>query len=274
MSLKTLTRFSLLSLLLINTSSWAGLLCAPDCQVEIDFTNGGTIEAVEEVTFIFGDSGLVDTGSTSSAYVKDDTLLLNAGETLDFSSGGVLNLGNLGNIDYTHLVINTGDFVSITSGTAFTRVSILADHTLEYRGDADITIQADEFVLDGSLVIDGSLTLEARSNSTPGGGSSSSSCNLTNTSGSGVSLNSGETYDLTSGSICSQLSQDIQIPDLEFGGGVIQVPSPETPSLGISPIEQDNDENGSTGSFNFIVLGFCLMTLLVKVSTITRQGLC
>jgi hypothetical protein len=265
---RKLSQLSLFCLLFVHTTSWAGLLCDPGCIVEINFTNGGSIEAVEEVVFTFGNSGLVDTGSTSTAYLKDETLTLNIGEILEFSSGGSLNLGDQGNIDFTHLVINTDDSINLVSATDSTRISLTSDQTLEFSGAASVTVQADELALEGSLIIDGSLVLDTRSSSSPGGGSpSENACTLTNTSGSGVSLSSAEIYDLTSDVFCTEISQNIQLPDLEISG-VIKDPTQQT-YPGTFPVgdQVEEEEKGSSGSFDWLFLG----VLFIPVISAAKQ---
>ena len=66
-------------LVLLGTGSTrAGDLCDSDCQLSISFPSGGSIEAIEALTITFGDSGLVDTSGSVTAYLVGQTLDVNA----------------------------------------------------------------------------------------------------------------------------------------------------------------------------------------------------
>ena len=73
----------------------AGDLCDPGCELSITFPTGGTIEAVEALTFTFGDGCLVDTADSITAYLASETMVLNAGDSLVFD-----NETNAGVFDY------------------------------------------------------------------------------------------------------------------------------------------------------------------------------
>ena len=97
------------------TIGFAGELCDADCQLTIEFPDGGRIEAIESVSFRFGDGALINTGGAVTAYVSGETLTLNPGETLAFTSGGRFDLGDAGNVTYTNLVIATSGLIELTA---------------------------------------------------------------------------------------------------------------------------------------------------------------
>lgn len=264
MSLKKTLRLSLITLLLINTPSWAGLLCDPGCQLEIDFTYGGSIEAVEQVTLVFGDSGLIDTGSTSTAYVKDETLTLNAGESLVFTDGGSLSLGDAGNIDCTHLSFNVDGSIAITSGPESTTLVIDSDQTLSFSGDASLELNIDILKLYGSLYLgdETQTVIKAESiNINADSSLESPSCTSSNTAGSGSTLSTGAIIEPVPDSNCIQIISGTTITggELLITGGEISIGGASssiafTGQVNFSQAETVNETKESSGSFNPLLL--------------------
>jgi len=121
--------------------------------VELDFVNGGSIEAVEPVTITFGDGGLVDTGSASTAYVAGDTLVLAAGESLVFAAGGQLRLGSGGNIDLSSVIFNVDGNVSL-GDTAGGEVTLWSGSALNIQNGGGLTLNS-PFTVAGTLDLSG-----------------------------------------------------------------------------------------------------------------------
>ena len=69
--------------LLMAHVAHAGKLCESSCDaLTISFPDGGSIEAVEALSFQFGDGGVLNDGSVTTGYSSGDLLSLAAGETL------------------------------------------------------------------------------------------------------------------------------------------------------------------------------------------------
>ena len=153
--MKTANLLSLSVLLLsalVCRGALAGLLCATTtCDLEIDFYDGGSIEAVEPLTIEFGDGGLVNDGVVTTAYVAGDNLALASGERLEFAPGGQFRLGSGGNIDMSRAnFIVGGDAVLGATGNG--EVNLPAGSSLTLQNGGELTLGSD-------LVVAGTLDL-------------------------------------------------------------------------------------------------------------------
>ncbi len=104
--------------LLFTPGASATPLCENACEMVVEFTVGGRIEAVEALTFTFGEGGLIDLGDgTVMAFGSGGVLELPAGEAWVFAAGGQLYLGAEGNIEYSdaNILIN-GDLTLLDNG--------------------------------------------------------------------------------------------------------------------------------------------------------------
>lgn len=132
---------------------YAQNLCEPDCEFVIDFTDGGSIEAIEALTITFGEGGLINDGIVTTGFAKGEILTLNAGETLLFSPGGELNLGAAGNIDYTSMNLTANGNITLNSP---------AGGTSSFHGDSIITAN-DGLVLNSDASLSSDLGLSGNS---------------------------------------------------------------------------------------------------------------
>lgn len=135
--------FSLIFLFFFANSAFAANLCDTSCNLTITFPTSGTITAVEPLTFTFGDSGLVNTGATSTSYILGSTLDLGAGDVLAFEAGGSFVLGTGGNIAYTNMSIDT-----------------TGDITIEAIGGAGTITISDMSIVAGSITLNSDTTIE------------------------------------------------------------------------------------------------------------------
>jgi hypothetical protein len=146
-------------------STYARDLCGASCDFTINFSNGGSIVAVEPLTFVFGAGGLLNLGAggtinsavqpSSTDFLEGGTLSLAVGESISFGVGGSIYLGEDGNLDFTSISIDTNDDFSITGNNTLT----ISNVTLT--GGGSLTLTADDIVVSGSLIVDGNVTLIA-----------------------------------------------------------------------------------------------------------------
>lgn len=142
-TMKKIITLLVLVFLLCTKAVFAQNLCDATCNLTITFPDGGSIAAVEPLTFKFGDGGLVDTVSTSTAYMNGNTLVLGAGESLTFDAGGSFDIGAGGNLDYTNIAI-------VTTGVI----------TIEAVGGAETITLLNMSITDGSLVLNSNTVVE------------------------------------------------------------------------------------------------------------------
>jgi len=146
--------------LLFAHNVFADNLCDASCELTITFPDGGSIEAVEALTFTFGDGGLMDDGIVATGYAAGNTMVMLAGESITFGAGGLLTLGTGGNISYTDMRFTTTGGASIKA-VGGTRTITIAN--LVISGGLNITLDAINIVVNGilSLEPDGTLNLIA-----------------------------------------------------------------------------------------------------------------
>ncbi len=136
----------ILQALFSHTAS-AENLCDAACNLHIDFTGSGSIEAVDTLTITFGSGGVVNDGSVATGYSAGDVLLLRAGDTLVFNAGGELDLGEAGNIDYTTMNLFVDGDMSLAG--------VGGSATISFHGDSTIS-------LNGTLSLESDASLSAR----------------------------------------------------------------------------------------------------------------
>lgn len=105
--IKNLFIIPLVLLLGIINPLYADNLCDQQCQLNLTFPDGGEIVAEEALTITFGAGGFINDGSVNIGYALNETVVLAAGESLNFIDGGEFDLGDTGNIDYTNLSITS-----------------------------------------------------------------------------------------------------------------------------------------------------------------------
>jgi hypothetical protein len=120
--------FLILALFSLINSAFAQNLCDDSCEFTATFPEGGSLEAIDELTLTFGTGGelILGEGGTVNTAIQPSsldfssgrTLLLSAGESITFGPGGSLVLGTGGNIDALgYNLITTGDIsIGATGG--------------------------------------------------------------------------------------------------------------------------------------------------------------
>ncbi len=131
-------------------------LCDASCNLTISFPDGGAITAVEPLTIVFGESGFINDGATTTGYSAGDTVSLAAGKSLSFAAGGMLDLGAAGNIEYTSMRIDTSGEIDITAVGGAEQITI---QDLELTGGT-LTLNSTTVVM-GVLTISGDMLINA-----------------------------------------------------------------------------------------------------------------
>ncbi len=125
--------------------AWAQNICDPDCTVDFVFDSGGTIVAIDAMTFTFATASELNLGATGT---------VNTGvqpESLDFSAGGVLNLAAGESITF-----DANGFLSMAQGSNLDAISFSVTG-----GDLSIS-SASSVVLTGNIIIDGNFSIETQ----------------------------------------------------------------------------------------------------------------
>jgi hypothetical protein len=134
----------LFSLFLIGPASAANL-CDSSCELSVSFPDGGSIEAVKDLTITFGDGGYINNGSVVTGYSAGDVVTLSAGESIDFQANGEFQLGN-GNIDYSDVLIISNGVMQLAAVDGQSKVYI---HDMTLLGEASLNISSDFEVVEG-----------------------------------------------------------------------------------------------------------------------------
>jgi len=238
----------------LYADSYTGGSCEAECKVLIDFPDGGSLHAVEALTITFGNNGLINTIATSTAYAKDDTLTLNAGETITFAAGGVFDIGDAGNIIYTNMEITTEgtvEFIAV-GGTETIIVGNLA-----VIGSATLNIIGKKIIVAGSLISGGPLNLDA---ATTEGASSDGEEPCTNESGGVIISSGGLSSPPYTIAFCDVTITVQDVTDFQFLGepsflgsfDVVLVSDPNNDSSNKSAPARNSDKSG--GSIGFLYL--------------------
>lgn len=114
-----------LFLFIVSNSAFATNVCNTSCEIVISFPNGGSIEATEPLSFLFGYNASIDRGETGTIntaiqpadldFSSGDTLALTTNESITFDTSGSLNLGTGGNFDFTSILIDGDVKFTITT---------------------------------------------------------------------------------------------------------------------------------------------------------------
>lgn len=155
----TLLLFSSLVLAMLTQPASAQTLCSTSCELNINFTDGGSIEAVEALTITFGEGGFINDGVVTTGFAKDENVQLNAGESLVFSAGAEFNLGSAGNIDYSAMNLNASDII----------ISAPSAGIVSVHGDSSFTV-GNTFELNSDLSLSAELDLSVSATATPSSG--------------------------------------------------------------------------------------------------------
>lgn len=138
-------------LFLSFNTCFADRLCDTGCGLDIDFPTGGYIQAVNDLTIVFGQSGQVNTVTSVLGFVDGDSLVLYAGERLLFAKGGSFNLGKGGNLDYSRLIIQSDGEIQLSAIGGTRTLFVPAGSSFVISGKARIEFDADELILEGTL---------------------------------------------------------------------------------------------------------------------------
>jgi hypothetical protein len=145
-----------IAIFLIFNTCFADRLCDTGCSLDIDFPTGGYIQAVNDLTIIFGQSGMINTVATTIGFVDRDILVLHAGERLLFSQGGSFNLGKGGNLLYSHLIIQSDGKIQLSATGGTRTLFVSGGSSFVISGKARIEFDAEELILEGTLTrVDG-----------------------------------------------------------------------------------------------------------------------
>jgi hypothetical protein len=290
---KYFSLFPVILLALFSSTATAENLCDASCDLHIDFTRSGWIEAVEALTITFGSGAVINDGSVATGYSAGETLLLNAGDTLVFNAGGVLDLGDAGNIDYNAMNLNVDGDMSIAA--------VGGSGSISFHGDSHIT-------LNGAVSLESDASLSAQLNlpsnatlmtgegvlSVDTGGSIVSGSIVTGSYqlilGSSLPLTTGYLNELQEGQLTLDTSTLISQSDLINCQGVTFLVDNENSCTvnngkcfdssgteyrvenGVFIAESD-DKSGNSGSvnfFNILFLFLLYMASIVKVKLIDK----
>ena len=226
-------------------------LCDENCSLTITFPDGGEIIADQAITITFGDNGLVNTVSSNTAYLANETLSLAVGESLVFESNGYFDLGSGGNIDYTDLTINTNGEITLTANEGSQAIRIGNRANFNVLGGASLNIIDSSLELVGTLELDELSSLYFQSPEVPDG--------VQITSQSGVTLSTVNAEVLT----INSSNFNVVVSDISLAVvGSISVNG--TSVIHAGTIVLNTPEEGS-GSFDFYLLfSLFLMITLVR----------
>lgn len=175
---------SIIFLTAISNSALAGNLCNAGCNLVINFTSGGSIEAVEPLTLTFGDGGILGLGEggtlnvavppASTDYSAGGSLMLDSGESISFGANAALDLGASGNIEYINMNLAVMGDVSISASGGTSTVVLLngiwsVDGTLSI--NSDISVENDTTLANGTVISgSGNVTVSSDASLTLGNG--------------------------------------------------------------------------------------------------------
>jgi hypothetical protein len=208
---------SALLLSLIATTSSAAPLCDAACKFILTFPDGGSIGAVEPLSFSFGNGGYINDGVVTTGFADGETMSLGAGESLTFTAGGSLDLGAAGNLDTTNIQLNSSGelFIKATGGTA-----TISFGDLTISGDPVVTLDASTIIVNGNLILESGSVL----NTISPGSDTSGGCSIG--SDSGVTVTSGDTtLVIDTMENCNTIGSGLQLDPSIIQVGVI-TPSP------------------------------------------------
>ena len=132
------------SALLFSGNLFAANLCDSSCDLSITFPDGGSIEAIEPLTIIFGVDGYIINSEGYSS--ENGEISLTTGELMEFQAGGELVLGVDGNIDYSNVQITSNGTMNLAAVGGAKTVSI---QDLTLLGACTLSISSDFEVVEG-----------------------------------------------------------------------------------------------------------------------------
>ena len=104
----------LLSLLFSNILL-ASDLCDSSCDLSITFPDGGSIEAIKDIEIQFGTGGYITNNGVTTGYSRGEDLEIDSGESMIFSAGSKLVLGERGNIDHSEMTITSNGVINLAA---------------------------------------------------------------------------------------------------------------------------------------------------------------
>ncbi len=267
-------------------------LCEATCEFSVTFPEGGSFEAIDELTLTFGTSGelILGTGGTVNTaiqpsnldYSSGGTLTLSAGESITFGPGGSLVLGTRGNMDAGSYSLETTGDISIGATGGNQSIQIAGDidvsGTLSFTSpslELYSTITAGSQVnLENSTTMLGSGTISVPESATISVGG------VENIQPTSVTLNSTAVLLLTGtlniqpldsldplnglelptsdGSNCI-----VESPECISGDGTIYILNTEG-SLVKKEAPSDTSTSGKSGSFSLPIPGFFMILLFLS----------
>ena len=105
----------LLLSLLFTSNLLASDLCDSSCDLSITFPDGGSIEAIKDIEIQFGTGGYITNNGVTTGYSKGDDLEIDSGESMIFSAGSKLVLGERGNIDHSEMTITSNGVMNLAA---------------------------------------------------------------------------------------------------------------------------------------------------------------
>ena len=121
-------------------------LCDASCNLHINFTQSGWLEATDALTISFGSGAVINDGHVATGYAADETLQLVAGERLEFGAGGVLDRGDGGNITLSasggnQSVSLHGDSIIAVNGNLDIASNLIVASQLDFSSNTTLTGQ-------------------------------------------------------------------------------------------------------------------------------------
>jgi hypothetical protein len=153
--MKYLTR--LLLPLLFSSNLFASDLCDSSCALSITFPDGGSIKAVKDIGIEFGTGGYITNNGVTTGYSKGEDLELDSGESIVFRTGGILVLGEGGNVDHSEMTISSNGVMNLAAVGGKKKVEIrdlnlLGELTLNMSSDFTVTKSRLFYIESGSVV--------------------------------------------------------------------------------------------------------------------------
>lgn len=264
---------SVLIIAIYSSLSQAGPLCDSQCTLSIDFPSGGSIEAVEPLEIIFGDSGLVETPGTVTAYLEGDTLFLNSGESLDFDNGGHFNIGASGNISFSSLTITTDGVINLTA--------IGEGATVNIPAGSHLTINAGELTVGPSIIVDGVLNIGDNVTFDITGDGISAGCSISNSTGSTLTVGGVSQPIMDNTTTCQTLTSEISLVG-EVSGvinsnpatveltGSLELNTPEEGAISLdtgslTPAQENGSSQSNAGALDTRLLVFYLLVFCLRM---------
>lgn len=134
--------------LVFASNLFASNLCDSSCDLSITFPDGGSIEAIDTLTIIFGDGGTINNGVVTTVYPAGDTLTVAAGDFITFDANGSFVLGDGGNIDYSSIQIMSNGVMNLAAVEGAKKV-LIQDLTL--LGGCALNISSDFEVIQNGM---------------------------------------------------------------------------------------------------------------------------